>query len=76
MKDKRGTQEINVFVFFQNYLRDTGIDFEFVCSAARTQTFKRKKNRVKLVGKPGISIFWGTKIDMGRWWNGIRNVLE
>ena len=32
------------FFFFQNYLRDTGIDFELLCSPAHTQTgFKKKK---------------------------------
>ena len=29
--------------FFQHYLRDTGIDFEFLCSLAHTKTFKKKK---------------------------------
>ena len=28
--------------FFQNYLTDTGIDFEFLCLPAHTQTFKKK----------------------------------
>ena len=42
MKDKRGTHEPPFF--FQNYLRDTGIVFEFACrSPANTQTFKKKK---------------------------------
>ena len=30
-----------------NYLRDTGIDFEFVCSPAHTQTFKKKRERLE-----------------------------
>ena len=32
----------DILFYFQNYLRDTGIDFEFIFSPAHTQIFENK----------------------------------
>ena len=44
---KRNSRDKLFLFFFQNYLRDTGINFEFVCSPAHTQTFKKKRERLE-----------------------------
>ena len=57
------------FFFFQHYLRDTGIDFEFLCSLAHTQTFKKKKQGQMTScwseGSEGISLFVGNFRNQG-----------